>query len=442
MNLGLNTTGNNQTYNRTTRSVLLGKLRNTIGSTSRKFKYCNMNSPDLNVTFNCVFNGLYKPYIDTNFDTFQTYHILNLEEISLENIIEKTPLDESSEENNRVRSKEITLNGPFTPSQIKTAYSIKNIVPLKNIRRPIVTIIAAYNNPYLKRDIEKFGRLFGLPKCNYSIHNFSKKFSIGWAVEVTLNVQWVYAINPASQIRIILAASNSRNDMFNAVKYANNRKNFKPPIDTDIISMSWGTKDTGNFNSDNNYFTNPNTIYVASSGNNNVTTVPSSCLNVLSIGGTSLNLNGSSNRVSEKVWSNTGCGYSKSFDKPSYQPNISDNNKRISPDCSCVADSNTPCYVVLNKKLYSVGGTSLSAPIYAGMLSLLTQNRLNENKFTYTSVLNKYNSIQPLLYELNNKDCFFDIVEGHSGIYKATEGFDLASGNGVLNVENVINKIG
>ena len=180
---------------------------------------------------------------------------------------------------------------------------------------------------------------------------------------------------------------------------------------------------------------------MASSGNNNKVTVPSCCPNVLSIGGTSLNLDTTFNRVSEKVWSKSGCGYSKSFNKPLYQPVMSDNTKRISPDCCCIADPNTPCYVVLNGRGYGIGGTSLASPIYAGMLSLLTQSRLNQNKFTYTSVLNKYNSIQPLLYDSSNKDCFFDILEGQSGIYKATEGFDIASGNGVLNVENIINNL-
>lgn len=53
--LGFNTSGNNQTFGRTTSSILLGKLRNTPGSSTRKFKYCNVNSPDLNYTFRCVF---------------------------------------------------------------------------------------------------------------------------------------------------------------------------------------------------------------------------------------------------------------------------------------------------------------------------------------------------------------------------------------------------
>ena len=38
------------------------------------------------------------------------------------------------------------------------------------------------------------------------------------------------------------------------------------------------------------------------------------------------------------------------------------------------------------------------------MLSLLQQKRLNNRKSTYTSVLNKTNSIQPLLYNNSNNN--------------------------------------
>lgn len=435
MKLGFNTSGNNQSNRRTATAVLLGKLRNTVASTSRKFKYCNKESPNLNVTFDCVFNGYNQENNSLNY--FEIYHILNSEEIQLEDIIDKLP-----EESNILTKSKSILSGPFTPSQIKKAYSINNIIPLTGVRRPIVTIIAAYNNPYLARDIATFGRVFGLPNCNYTIHNFSRTFSPNWAVEVTLNVQWVYAINPHAHIRIVLAASNSTKDMLNAVNFANNKNNFTPALDSDIMTMSWGTEDTGNLASYNNYFTNPNTIYIASSGNSNSVSVPSCCTNVLSAGGTSLNINSSFNRLSESVWSKSGAGYSKSFNKPSYQPTISPNNKRISPDFGCVADPNTPCYIIINNRAYTTGGTSLAAPICAGMLSVLTQHRLNKRQFTYTSVANRFNSIQPLLYDPNNKDCFFDVTKGTSSIYSATSGFDIASGLGVLNTSNVIQKLG
>ncbi len=433
MKLGVNMLGNNHSNRRITNSVLLGNLRNTIASTTRKFKYCNKNSPNLNGTFDCVFDGT-KPE-NINLGVFEVYHILNYQEIKLEDIIDELP------EESNISTKSI-VTGPFTPNQIKKAYSISNIIPLSGVRRPIVTVIAAYNNPYLPRDIAAFGRVFGLPNCNYTIHNFSRRFSPNWAVEVTLNVQWIYAINPYTQIRIVLAASDSRKDMLNAVSFANNKNNFRPALDTDIMSMSWGTEDVGNLAAYNNYFTNPNTIYVASSGNSNKVSVPSCCTNVLSIGGTSLNINHSFNRVSESVWNKSGAGYSKSFTKPLYQPTISSSNKRISPDFGCVADPNTPCYMIINNKAYTTGGTSLAAPIYAGMLSVLTQNRLNNKKSTYTSVANNFNSIQPLLYNSNNMDCFFDITQGTTSIYNATTGFDVASGLGVLNLYSALQKLG
>ena len=75
MKLGFNTSGNLQTTNRTTNSVVLGKLRNTIASTTRKFKYCNARSPDLNVTFKCVFNGVERPILEKEYAN--TYHVLN-----------------------------------------------------------------------------------------------------------------------------------------------------------------------------------------------------------------------------------------------------------------------------------------------------------------------------------------------------------------------------
>jgi len=55
MKLGFNTSGNSQTSGRTTQAILgLGCLRNTKGSLTRKFKYCNER--DRNYVFQCVFN--------------------------------------------------------------------------------------------------------------------------------------------------------------------------------------------------------------------------------------------------------------------------------------------------------------------------------------------------------------------------------------------------
>lgn len=435
MKMGFNTSGNNQTSGRSTPAVLLGRLKNTAGSTTRKFKYCNNNSPSLDITFDCVFNGLYQPINQT----FDPYHILNEEEIPLEFIEseENQPLTDSITPFNKA-----ILRGPFSPSQIRTAYSVPTILPLAGIRRPIVTIISAFNNPYLINDVRTFGRVFGLPTCNLTVYNFSRRFVTEWAIETTLNVQWVYALNPYAQIRVIQAASNSWQDIFNAINFANNKNNFNPRIDTDLVTMSFGIPDNGGLSSFDRYFTNPNTIYFAASGNSNTISFPSSCSNVIAVGGTTLNLNSDFTRALENTWSKTGCGFSKSFAKQSYQPTIQPNNQRTTPDVSCVADSTTGCYVILNGRAYSIGGTSLASPVYAGMFSVLTQRRLNNRRSTYTSVLNRSNTIQPLLYNSNNSNCFFDVINGSSGPYFAEPGFDIPSGLGVLNCNELIIKLG
>ena len=408
----------------------LGKLRNTIGSNTRIFKYCNRAK----CFFNINNNNENANNITDNYTNFQSYHILNSDELLFENI-------ESTLENGPDKTKSLMFNNiPFTPLQIKKTYKINTISPFIGIRRPIVTIISAFNNPYLRNDVNKFGNVFKLPVCNFKIYNFSKVFNPNWAMETTLDVQWVYAINPYAILRVICAKSSSGPDMLNAILFANNKNNFNPPINSDIITMSFGTRDNGTYKSYNRTFNNSETIYITASGDSSMVSFPSCCTNVLAIGGTSLTINSDNNRNTEKVWSLSGCGISKSFLKPAYQPTNLTN--RSTPDMCCIADSKPGCYVVLNLKLYSMGGTSLSAPIYAGIMSLITQDRLNNKKAPYTSVANKPNSIQPLLYNLLNKpDSYYDVTNGSSSNNNATIGFDIASGLGVINVENIIENL-
>lgn len=406
-------------------NIDLGNLRNTIGSLSRKYKNCNKNNDS---AFNCIFDISNKNNDNDNGDNieFTNYHILNDTEIDLELIQSDT-----NENNN----KKAISYGPYSPIKIKTAYNIKNILPLSGKRTPIITIISAFNNPYLVNDVKKFGQLFGLPPCNLKVYNFSRYFSVGWAIETTLDVQWAYAINPYAEIRVILAASANTVDIFNAINYANNKNNFKPAINTDIISLSFGASENSNLIKYGNYFSNTNTIYLCASGDRNNVSFPSTCSNIIAVGGTTLGLNSDNTRAIEETWSLTGCGYSKYFNKPYYQPNLFNNNFKITPDLCCVADPNTPCYIVLNSKVYTIGGTSISCPIYAGIISIITQKLINENKRTFTSVQNCQNSIQPILYNLINT--FYDVTQGNSGTNQAKSGFDSASGLGVIDIDKI-----
>jgi ABC-type multidrug transport system fused ATPase/permease subunit len=197
-----------------------------------------------------------------------------------------------------------------------------------------------------------------------------------------------------------------------------------------------------------NYFNNPNVCYFAASGDANTTSYPSVASNVISVGGTRLALNSDWTRNNETPWIYAGSGYSVSCPKPYYQPTLPsnrNNKRRMIPDVTGVAAPGTGAIIIVNGSAYSVGGTSLSCPIMAGIVSLAIQKRINTNKSNLTSVMNVLSNsikLQPLLYNKSNKNIFHDIVRGKDGIYSATPGFDLASGLGAINCQNLINVIG
>ena len=423
------------------------------GSINRAFNHCKQTNENLDDIIKCVCNNnviinaptLNAPTLNNSLDKINAklFHTLKL-------VDDYEPLIEPFVTIDNINaSPHAIITPPYRPQQIKKVYNIPTIIPSINKRQVIITIIGAFHHPNLLSDMEAFSARFGLPKCDLNVYNLAgTNFNNDWALETTLDVQWAFAINPNAKIRVIEAKSNSFGDLFNAVKFANNRFNFSPAINTDVISMSWGIPDDVSFKNITHYFNNTNICYFASSGDSNTTSYPSVVSNVISVGGTKLVLNTNGSRNKEIPWSKGGSGYALSCAKPNYQPILSintQNNKRIIPDITGVADPATGVLIIYNGSTFAVGGTSLSCPIIAGMTSLAMQKRINTNKSSLTSVTNILSNskkLQPLLYNNSNKTMFYDIVTGKDGIYSATRGFDLASGLGTINCQNLINVIG
>ena len=436
------------------------------GSINRTFNHCKQTNEILDDIIKCVFNNnnnnnnnnndniltnnndVVIPLNNPNAKLFHDLKLVNTEAIPLTETIE--PLTEPIPFIDNLNANPFaTIRPPYNPQQVKRAYNVPTIRPSANKRKVIITIVTAFYNPNVKRNVDAFSARFGLPKCDLSVYNFAgNNFNLDWAIETTLDVEWAFAINPNVKIRVIFAKSDKFTDLFDAIKFANNRFNFSPAIDTDLLSMSWGTDDNVGFKDIQHYFTNPNVCYFAASGDSNNTSYPSVVSNVISVGGTRLALNSNGTRNTEIPWTKAGSGYALSSAKPNYQPILAinrNNARRMIPDVSGVADPETGVIVIASGSTFSVGGTSLSCPIIVGIVSLAIQQRINNDKPNLTSVTNvSSNSIklQPLLYNISNKKIFHDIVKGKDGIYSATPGFDLASGLGVINGQNLINVIG
>jgi subtilase family serine protease len=174
---------------------------------------------------------------------------------------------------------------------------------------------------------------------------------------------------------------------------------------------------------------------------------PADSVYVTSVGGTDLTTTGPGGGWgSESAWSDGGGGISPDgFAIPSWQVTTAEGCSRCSqtlrnaPDVA--ANANFSFYVCADQEACSAnlyGGTSFAAPMWAGYLALANQQLIANGS---TSTLGFVN---PLFYNIGlGPDYtidFHDITTGSNG-YSATPGYDLATGWGSPNGDNLINAL-
>jgi subtilase family serine protease len=370
------------------------------------------------------------------------------------------------------------LNPSFPPqmfngSQLLSLYSVPTVRAASGKKQVKIAVIIAYTYPGLLADLKtywqnniNFGPNSTPPKVNvYTMPGAS--FNAGWAQEECLDVQMVCTMNPNANIWVVEAKSDLVSDLLAAVDYATGT------LQADVLSMSWGLNDSTGFLSYNNRFTNKNVCYCAASGDSNNASWPSVMSNCISVGGTTLlwTPNTSTPRT-EYTWNSAGCGYATSVAQPTYQQNISGIARamRAIPDVSMVANQNTGVYIVYKGSWYSFGGTSVAAPLFAGILSLANQQRFNAGKGALTtvystnpnvSVPSSYvppsNNVQQYLYKTiytssKYANDFYDVsigsgqgsIAGNSAVlttYVAGAKYDLTTGLGSPNCTNLCNDL-
>ncbi len=299
----------------------------------------------------------------------------------------------------------------FTPADIKIAYNLPS-----SGGSGTIAIIDAYDAPRIAADLASFSAQWGLPAANLEIHKMSSYIPAdsGWALETSLDVEWAHAIAPNAKILLVEATSASISNLLSAVNYARNR------ADVVAISMSWGASEFSGQTAYDSYFTSSyGASFFASSGDTGgVVNWPSSSVNVISVGGTTLTQ--TSTGYTEQAWSGSGGGVSTQAAKPSYQ-NALPYAKRATPDVAYNADPATG-FLVLDTYGYggssgwfAVGGTSAGAPQWAA-IQALGLSATNANFYAG----------YPQSYGI----AFTDITQGTSGSYSAGINYDLTTGIG------------
>jgi subtilase family serine protease len=341
----------------------------------------------------------------------------------------------------------------YQPSEIQTAY---NLTPLYREgltgAGATVAIVDAYGSTTIGQDLAAFSQAMGLPAANLSIvgtpteSNFSTDANSGWAGETTLDVEWVHAIAPGAKIVLVVAPTNSFNDLFAADITAASL----PGVVS--ISNSWESVEIG-VAGDAEFYRAIDNIFkeigaagesiqfsTGDDGDNAISLGftspgwPSSSPYVTGIGGVSVALDSQKHIAWQTSWGNnltevadtaalgappidppnseafvfggTG-GASDVYPKPFYQERLP-GSRRLTPDISWVADPYTGVEIIYTADpqgdlaIEVIGGTSASCPMFSALWAIANQHARH-----------RLGQAAPLLYRLPH-EAITDVVNQSS----------------------------
>ena len=174
-------------------------------------------------------------------------------------------------------------------------------------------------------------------------------------------------------------------------------------------------------------------------------------------GGTTLSTDVHGVWASEEGWADyastrgTGGGVSTLFTRPDWQRKVSlppnpvftqlpirnPASQRLTPDVSADADPGSGAEFIQDGNTFSGGGTSQSAPIWAGLTTLMNQYLTQRGG-------HPLGNVNQVLYQVasnRTRPAFHDIVLGGNAVYQSGPGFDLATGLGTPNTDNLVRDI-
>jgi subtilase family serine protease len=199
-----------------------------------------------------------------------------------------------------------------------------------------------------------------------------------------------------------------------------------PRLGASVISNSYGGSEFSSEGSStyNEHFNHPGIPITVSSGDAGYgVEFPAASQYVTAVGGTSLAKAGTT--FSEKAWSGAGSGCSAYIAKPSWQADAGCARRTVA-DVSAVADPNTGVAVYDSLKYQGrggwmvFGGTSVAAPVVAGVYALAGNGAAPSYPYAHTSSLNDITAG-------SNGSC------GGSYLCTALAGFDGPTGLGTPN---------
>ncbi len=307
----------------------------------------------------------------------------------------------------------------YSPDEMQTAYNMKPLYQAGwDGTGETIVIVDAYGSPTIAQDAEVFSQVYGLPDITPSNFQIVKAVGLsnnphgsGWDTETTLDVEWAHAMAPGARIALVVATN--RGSLDEAINLAvvhhlgntisnswSSVEGFANPAQYNrinrILQMAAAQGIDVNFSTGDAGDETPRVGFVS-------VDFPASSPFATAIGGTSLALNADNTIKFETGWGNNetriadfaslgspptvpplnfgfifgaGGGTSLTFAKPSFQSGIP-GAARMVPDISMVADPFTGVEFIQTiggqLGVGVVGGTSLSCPMFSGLMAIAAQ---------------------------------------------------------------------
>lgn len=266
------------------------------------------------------------------------------------------------------------------PAAIEDAYRL----PVSRDSHQTVAVVDAMSTPHLASDLAVYRKHYHLPPCagasgclrivnqDGEASPLPKADPTGWGVEETLDVAMASAACPHCRILVVEARSASFANLAAAEDTA-------ARLGAQVISNSYGARESGFTQAFARTYHHPGHIIVVSSGDAGFTAAnfPANLPTVTAAGGTQLTRAGNRRGWAERVWriSNVGAsgsGCSAYVAKPAWQHDTHCPGRTVA-DVAALA-WNIPIYDSSLAKSFgpwlTVGGTSASAPLIAGVYGL------------------------------------------------------------------------
>ena len=242
-----------------------------------------------------------------------------------------------------------------------------------------VAVVAAFDDPTAESDLATYRSQFGLPSCTSTGGCFAKvnqnggatlpPADVGWAEEISLDLDMVSATCPNCHLLLVEASSSSFADLGVAVDMA-------AALGATAISNSYGGSETAaGFLLFGAHYHHPGHALTVSSGDLGFAVeFPASSPFVTAVGGTSLSRASNGRGWTETAWSGASSGCSSVAPKPPWQLDPGCPRRTVA-DVAAVADPATGVSVYdsfgqSGGPWLVMGGTSAAAPIVAGVYAL------------------------------------------------------------------------